>query len=71
MLVDYDAEKDAANVGKHGVSLSFGARLFDDPDHVIAASFRPVDGEDRYKVVGVVDARLWTAIYVGAETRSA
>ena len=64
MLVDFDRAKDAANVAKHGVSLLFGARVFDDPDQVILASYRPVDGEDRYKVVGMVDGRLLTAVHV-------
>lgn len=64
MIVDFDPAKDAANHAKHGVSLAFGARVFDDPSHVILASFRPIDGEDRYKAVGLIEGRLWTAVYV-------
>lgn len=58
MIVDFDPAKDAANHAKHGVSLAFGARVFDDPSHVILASFRPIDGEDRYKAVGLIEGRL-------------
>ena len=71
MIFDFDPAKDAANRVKHGVPLIFGARVFDDEDHIVLASFRPVDGEDRYKAIGVVDARLWTAVFVarGATVR--
>ena len=56
--------KDDANIEKHGVSLAFGALLFEDVDQVVIGSHRPIDGEDRFKVIGMVEARLWTAIYV-------
>ena len=50
-------EKDSANRGKHGVSLSFGfgARVFEDADYLLIPTFREEDGEDRYKVIGMVD----------------
>lgn len=64
--IEFDARKDSANLLKHGVSLAFGSKLFDDADHIVIASIRPVDGEDRYKVIGTVDGRLWTAIHVCA-----
>lgn len=64
MIVDYDPDKDAANRIKHGVPLAFGARVLEDARHLILASFRPVDGEDRYKAVGAVDGKLWTAVFV-------
>lgn len=64
MIVDFDPAKDAGNLAKHGVGLAFGARVFGDRDHVVLASFRPIDGEDRYKAVGQVDGKLWTAVYV-------
>jgi uncharacterized DUF497 family protein len=64
MIVDFDPAKDDTNRAKHGVPLAFGARLFEDKGHTVLPSFRPIDGEDRYKAVGMVDGRLWTAIYV-------
>ena len=45
-------------------SLAFGAQLFDDPDHIVLASIRPIDGEDRFKVVGMVGGKLFTAVHV-------
>ena len=64
MIVEFDPEKDETNRIKHGVPLLFGIQVFEDENHMILASFRPVDGEDRFKVVGLVADRLWTAIYV-------
>ena len=64
MIVDCDPAKDDANRIKHGVPLVFGVRVFEDGGHVVLPSFRPIDGEDRYKAVGLVEGRLWTAVYV-------
>jgi uncharacterized DUF497 family protein len=64
MVLDFDPLKDDANRIKHGVPLVFGAQVFGDPEHVVLASVRPIDGEDRYKAVGIVEGRLWTAVHV-------
>ena len=64
MIATFDPDKDELNRIKHGVPLLFGMRVFQDPRRVILASHRPVDGEDRFKVVGLVEDRWWTAIYV-------
>lgn len=64
MDVEFDPAKDAANLAKHGVSLAFGARLFDDPALLILPSIRAEDGEDRYKAIGMAEGRLWTAVHV-------
>jgi len=52
MRFGFDPGKDAANRRKHGVPLSFGARIFDDANYLLIPTFREQDGEDRYKVVG-------------------
>ena len=64
MVVDFDPGKDEANRIKHGVPLTFGTYVFADLKHIILPSLRPVDGEDRYKAVGMVEDRLWTTIFV-------
>jgi len=64
MRFGFDPGKDAANRRKHGVPLSFGARIFDDANYLLIPTFREQDGEDRYKVVGAVDGALWTAIHI-------
>lgn len=64
MDIEFDTIKEAASSEKHGVSLAFGAQVFQDANHLIIASIRPVDGEDLYKVIGLVDGKLWTAVHV-------
>ena len=64
MEFEWDPLKDEANRFKHGVRLSFGKRIFDDPDHIISTSIRPVDEEDRNKAVGIVEGKLYTAVHV-------
>ncbi|MGR6328806.1 BrnT family toxin [Sphingomonas sp. XXL09] len=53
------------------MSLAFGERVLEDAAHVLIASARPEDGESRWKAIGTVEGRLWTAVFVerGAATR--
>lgn len=61
---DFDPVKDEANREKHGLSLGFGALVFADPDHLVIPSIREIDGEERFKVIGLVERRLFTAVFV-------
>lgn len=63
MTARFDPAKDATNRAKHGLPLSFGDRIFEDEDHLIIPSIRPRDGEERFKVVGTVEGRLFTAVF--------
>ena len=60
----FDPAKDAVNREKHKLSLAFGDRLFEDDDHLILPSLRQEDGEERFKVVGLVEDRLFTGVFV-------
>lgn len=64
MKIEFDTAKDAANREKHGLSLAFGARVFDDPEVLIIPTIRIGDEEERHKAVGVVDGKLYTAVHV-------
>lgn len=64
MIVDFDPAKDAANRARHGVPLAFGARVFEDPRLAIRPTLRLRDEEDRFKAIGRVDGKMWTAIHV-------
>lgn len=71
MDIEFDTAKDAANIERHGLSLAFGAQVFADVAHIVLASIRPIDGEDRFKVIGMVDGKLYTAVHThrGAAVR--
>jgi len=62
--VEYDADKDSINRFKHRLPLAFGERIFADPDHVIVPTIRIGDEEERYKAIGLVSGKLYTAIHV-------
>ncbi len=64
MIFDYDPDKDANNLAKHQLSLAFGERVFAADDHVILPSIRREDAEERYKAIGMVDGKLYTAVHV-------
>ena len=62
MRFEFDPEKDGANRRKHAARLRRarlrGCRL------PLIPTFREEDGENRYKVIGVVDGKFWTAVHV-------
>lgn len=64
MKIEFDTEKDAANIARHGVALALGAKIFDDHDVLIVPTIREQDREDRYKAIGLIGDKLWTAIHV-------
>jgi len=64
MKIEFDNTKDEINRQKHGLSLAFGARIFDDPDLLVLTAIRNEDDEERYKAVGLVEGKLYTAVHV-------
>ncbi len=64
MKIEFGSAKDETNRQKHGLSLAFGARIFDDPDLLILPTIRDEDDEERYKAVGSVEGKLYTAVHV-------
>ncbi|WP_111748601.1 BrnT family toxin [Salinisphaera orenii] len=60
----FDPAKDTVNRQKHGVSLALGDRIEGDDEHLIIPSIRPIDGEQRFKIVGLVAERLYTGVFV-------
>lgn len=59
-----DPAKDAANREKHQVSLALGDRIFEDGDDIVVPSIREIDGEERFKVIGVVGQKPFTGVFV-------
>jgi uncharacterized protein len=71
MIFDFDPTKDEANRRKHGVSLLFGIRVFDDRAMALIPTIRQGDEEERHKAIGLVEGKLYTVIHVsrGETTR--
>lgn len=64
MEYEFNPTKDAQNIAKHKMSLAVGVEVFDDDNHLILPSIREIDGEERFKVIGLREGKLHTAIYV-------
>ena len=64
MKVEFDDAKNSSNLRKHGLSPSFGAKVFDDPELLVLPTIRVADEEERYKAIGQVDGKLYTAVHV-------
>lgn len=60
----FDPDKDAINRDRHGLRLIFGDIVMSDPDHLVVPTIRVEDGEERFKAVGLVDGKLYTAVFV-------
>lgn len=60
----FDPAKDAISRQKHNLPLLFGDRIFEDDNHLLIPSIREIDGEERFKVVGIVEAKLFTGVFV-------
>ncbi len=64
MKYEFDPAKDEANRFKHGLRLAFGRRIFGIPDHAVVPTVRIGDEEARFKAIGLVDGKLYTAVHV-------
>lgn len=60
----FDPDKDAINRERHGLPLMFGDTVMKDPDHLVLPTIRPEDDEERFKAVGLVDGKFYTAVFV-------
>lgn len=60
---EWDDAKDAVNAVKHGIDFEFAAFVFADPDMVIVPTIRPEDGEAREKAIGIVEGKLYIAVF--------
>ena len=53
---EWDEDKNAKNVEKHGIDFNFAKRVFDDEDKIEEYDdFHSTYNEQRYRVVGMVD----------------
>lgn len=60
--IEFDDEKDAANIAKHGISLRAAGVLLSRP-HLIDLDDRFAYGEERWKATGEIAGRLFVCIY--------
>ena len=60
---EWDDAKASSNLRKHGVSFAMARAVFRDPFAIERLDDREAYGEERFVIVGTVDARLLTVAY--------
>ena len=63
MRFEWDGEKAAANLRKHGVSFDEAAEVFDDPNAVGDYDPEHSDAEHRFFVIGLSSRHLLYVVY--------
>lgn len=63
MRLDFDPDKDTANLEKHGVSLAFGGEVLGAPGRLDLVDVRFDYAEERYITYGRVAGRVWVCVY--------
>jgi uncharacterized protein len=64
-MFEYDPDKSAVNLVKHGIDFEQAQLLWDDNDRFEIMS--GCDAEPRWLVIGKIEDRHWTAIYTMRE----
>ena len=64
MEFEWDKEKNAANIQKHGFDFADGAELFDgQPPFLVAVDEGDNHGEDRWRGIGMIQGRIVVAVF--------
>ena len=65
---EWDEEKAAANLKKHGVDFFHAARVFDDENRIEYYDMAHSEEEDRYNTIGMADGILFVVYTERRET---
>ena len=68
MRFEFDPEKSAANLQKHGIDFVDAQRLWEDPD-LLEIPARTAD-EPRFLVIGRIDSKHWSAVITYRDDRT-
>jgi uncharacterized DUF497 family protein len=60
---EWDEEKATSNFAKHKISFEASIAAFVDPDALHLDATRQGDGENREKLVGMIEGRLFTVVF--------
>jgi uncharacterized protein len=60
-MFEFDPEKSAANLAKHGIDFEMAQELWLDEHKVFGPTASP--DEERWMLVAALNGRLWSAIY--------
>lgn len=63
MDFEWDEAKSEACFRERGFDFAYAARAFFDPRRIIHADMRRSYGEDRYRLMGMIEQRLFVVVY--------
>jgi len=63
MNFEWDEAKSDLCFRERGFDFAYAAQVFFDPDRMVQADTRYSYGEERYRVVGVIEQRLFVVVY--------
>ena len=63
MDFEWDESKSDACFKQRGFDFAFAARVFFDPDRLVALDDRRIYGEERYQVIGGIQSRLYVVVF--------
>ena len=63
MELEWDADKAAQNLKKHGVSFDDAALIFYDPGRIETYDGREIYGEDRWATIGLAHSAVLYVVY--------
>lgn len=63
MNFEWDEAKSEACFAERGFDFAYAARVFFDPNRLIEADTRYSYGEDRYRLMGRIEGRLFVVVY--------
>ena len=66
---EWDDEKAARNLARHGVSFEAARLAFDDPFAVVREDRRRDYGENRYVLLGIVENHLLAVVHTQRDAR--
>jgi uncharacterized DUF497 family protein len=71
MQFEWDENKNAVNIEKHGIDFSTAIAVFDDPNRFEEDSTKPEYNEVRIKTIGKVDAFVFvlTVVYTNRDEK--
>ena len=63
MDFEWDDAKNTACFVRRGFDFAYAVRAFLDPNRIVAQDHRQDYGEDRYRLLGMIDGRVFVVVY--------
>jgi uncharacterized DUF497 family protein len=63
VIFEWDETKSEACFHERGFDFAYAARAFFDPDRLVQADTRHSYGEERYRLMGKIEQRLFVVVY--------